>query len=212
MQQSLLGWRPRGGWRPGAGRRRTSERMPHVSREPSRKAVLHVTARVARGLPSLRADDVVRRIERSFRRGCARPDFRLVHYSIQRDHVHLIVEAADSLALGRGVRGLLIGVARAANHVWRRRGAVIGERYHHRRLPSPREVRNAIAYVLKNARKHLRDRFEPDWIDPASSGRWFWARASGAPAGLAPARWPEQYSATANGPRHIGEARLLFKR
>ena len=155
MQPSLLGWRSRGGWRPGAGRKRRSKSVPHVRRTPVRNGVFHVTARVRRGLPSLRLFRVVERVEDSFRRGCTREDFRLVHYSLQRDHVHLIVEAADAAALGRGIRGLLIRVARAANAVWRRRGAVILDRYHHHRLVSPREVRNAIAYVLRNARKHL---------------------------------------------------------
>jgi hypothetical protein len=162
--------------------------MPHLSREPSRNSVFHVTARVRRGLPSLRSARIVRRIEFTFRRGCERPDFRLVHYSLQRDHLHLIVEAVDSRALGRGVRGLLIRVARAANRVWGRSGGVIGDRYHHRRLPSPREVRNAIAYVLHNAHKHLGS-LAPGEIDPASSGRWFWGRASDAPAVALPRYW-----------------------
>jgi hypothetical protein len=162
--------------------------MAHLSREPSRKSVFHVTARVRRGLPSLRSARVVRRSESSFRRGCERSDLRLVHYSLQRDHLHRIVEAADTRALGRGVRGLLIRVARAANRVWGRRGEVIGDRYHHRRLPSPREVRNAIAYVLNNARKHLGS-LAPREIDPASSGRWFWGRASHTPAVALPRYW-----------------------
>jgi hypothetical protein len=102
--------------------------------------------------------------------------------------VHLIVEAADTRAIGRGVRGLLIRVARAANRVWSRRGAVIGDRYHHRRLSSLQEVRNAIAYVLNNARKHL-ELFAPREIDPASSGRWFWGRALDAPAVAPPRYW-----------------------
>lgn len=187
MQPDLFGWRRRGGWRPGAGRKRTSRTVPHVRREPVRNGVFHVTARLRRELPSLRSRRVVLRIERTFRRGCAREDFRLVHYSLQRDHLHLIVEAADCSALGRGVRGLLIRVARAANAVWTRRGAVIAERYHHHRLRTPREVRNAIAYVLHNARKHLaglRGR-----LDPASSARWFWGESSDDPTVALPRFW-----------------------
>jgi REP element-mobilizing transposase RayT len=163
--------------------------MPHVPRAPARNAVFHVTARAARGLPSLRDARIVRRIEASFRRGCSRPDFRLVHYSIQRDHVHLIVEASESGALGRGVRALLIRVTRAANKVWGRRGAVSGDRYHHRRLSSPREVRNAIGYVLHNGRKHLRESVGRGWVDPASSGRWFWGGAMDVPAVAEPRFW-----------------------
>jgi REP element-mobilizing transposase RayT len=189
MQMDLLGWKSRGGRRAGAGRPRTSRRTAHVSREPSRNGVFHVTARIARRLPSLRGTRVVRQIEESFRRGCSRNDFRLVHYSLQRDHVHLIVEASDSRALGRGVRSLLIRVARAANRIWGRCGAVIGDRYHLHRLRSPREVRNAIAYVLRNACKHLGEAIVQGRIDPASSGRWFWRRGTDVPAVAMPRFW-----------------------
>ena len=189
QQQSLLGWRPRGGYRPGSGRKRTSDRIPHGPRETSRNAVFHVTSRAARGLPSLRKASLVRRIEDSFRRGCERPDFRLVHYSIQRDHIHMIVEATDVDALGRGIRALLIRVARAANAVWKRRGAVLGDRYHHRQLRSPREVWNVVAYVLNNARKHLGAAAVQGRVDPASSGRWFWQTASDLPSVARPKFW-----------------------
>jgi REP element-mobilizing transposase RayT len=189
MQLDLLGWRPRGGARLGAGRKRTSARMPHLSRAPSRNAVFHITARVAPGLPSLRTARVVARIETNFRRGCERADFRLVHYSLQRNHLHLIVEAAESRALGRGVRALLIRVARAANAAWRRYGPVIADRFHHRRLATPREVRNAICYVLHNARKHLGGPHSDNRIDPASSGRWFWKRATDRPTVALPSFW-----------------------
>jgi REP element-mobilizing transposase RayT len=79
--------------------------MPHERRAPFRKGVGHVTVRVIRGLPSLRKRRVVRAIEASFREGCERPDFRLAHYSIQRNHLHLIVEADDEASLGRGCAG-----------------------------------------------------------------------------------------------------------
>ena len=90
---------------------------------------------------------------------------------------------------GRGLRGLLIRVARAANRVWKRRGAVIAERYHHRRLASPREVRHAIAYVLNNARKHWAGLRSCRGIDPGCSGRWFWGQAQDPPAVARPRFW-----------------------
>jgi REP element-mobilizing transposase RayT len=96
--------------------------------------------------------------------------FRIVHFSVQRDHVHLIVEAHDRVALARGMQGLAVRAARGINRALRRGGAAWGDRYHARELKTPREVRNAIAYVLLNRRKH-----EPTarGIDPCSSGAWF---------------------------------------
>jgi REP-associated tyrosine transposase len=69
-------------------------------------------------------------------------------------------------------------LARAVNRTYRRRGPVLAERFHARALRTPREVRNAIAYVLLNARRHARRIWSGLAVDPASSGRWFdgWRR------------------------------------
>jgi REP element-mobilizing transposase RayT len=97
-------------------------------------------------------------------------DFRVVHFSVQSDHVHLIAEASSKRALSSGMRGVAIRVARAVNRALGRRGSVWSDRYHARPLPTPRTVRNALIYVLANARKHLR---AIAGIDPCSSAPWF---------------------------------------
>ncbi len=125
-------------------------------------------------VPSLRTARLVRELERTLARGCERGDFRLVHYSLQHDHAHLIVEAKDIDALGRGMNAIGARLARAVNRVFGRRGRVLAERYHSRALRTPKEVRAAVRYVLLNARKHARGRLRGRArIDPASSGRWF---------------------------------------
>jgi REP element-mobilizing transposase RayT len=109
-------------------------------------------------------------IEEAIRKSAA-TDFRIVHFSVQRDHVHLIVEAHDRAALTHGMRGLTIRAALAVNRALARRGRVWADRYHARELKTPREVRSAIAYVLLNRRKH--DARAPRGVDPCSSGAWF---------------------------------------
>lgn len=94
--------------------------------------------------------------------------FHVVHYSVQIDHIHLIIEADDRETLIRGAQGLAIRVAKAVNKALGRGGRVWG--YHFRELATPREVRNAIAYVLLNFRHHLRF---AKGIDECSSGAWF---------------------------------------
>jgi hypothetical protein len=99
-----------------------------------------------------------------------------LHYSLQRDHAHLIVEASSKEALGRGMKSVAARLARAVNRAFARSGAVLDGRYHLRLLRTPREVRSALAYVLLNARRHWFKRFglaPPVRIDEASSGRWF---------------------------------------
>jgi REP-associated tyrosine transposase len=130
-------------------------------------------------MPSLRRRDLVRRFERSLATLRARRDFGVVEYSIQSNHVHLVIEVTSADALGRGMKALGTRFARIVNRVFGRRGAVLRDRYHLRILRTPREVRNALAYVLLNVRKHRAQRglATPPRIDPASSARWFagWA-------------------------------------
>jgi hypothetical protein len=96
--------------------------------------------------------------------------FRLLHYSVQADHIHLLAEADGHVALVRGIQGLAVRVAKAVNRALRRRGRVWGDRYHARVLHTPREVRSALVYVLQNWRKH---RPGACGLDPRSSGAWF---------------------------------------
>ncbi len=154
-------------------------------------------------VPSLRTVRLVREVERSFAKACERGAFRLLHYSLQGNHAHLIVEADNERALGRGMKALGARLARAVNRVFRRSGPVLADRYHMRVLRTPREVRNALAYVLLNARRHAakagRRLSHAIRIDPASSGRWFdgWKRVLGSsdlpPQTTAPVATPRSW-------------------
>ncbi len=100
-----------------------------------------------------------------------------MHISIQRNHVHLLVEADSKRALSRGVQGFEISAAKHINAAvtestgTARTGAVFDDRYHQRLLTTPRQVRNALAYVLNNWRRHGEDRAVPArLVDPYSSG------------------------------------------
>jgi REP element-mobilizing transposase RayT len=136
---------------------------------------VHVTLRRGAGAPSLRSAAVFPAL-RGALAAASHSGFRVVHFSVQVDHVHLVVEADLPLRLARGVQGLAIRCARAVNRCAGRRGAVWSDRYHARALATPREVRRGMVYVLLNFRKHLR---AGPGIDPCSSGPWFdgWRRA-----------------------------------
>jgi REP element-mobilizing transposase RayT len=126
--------------------------------------------RACAGLVSLRAPRAFAAV-RAALAAASRSTFRIVHFSVQSDHLHLIVEAHDKDALARGARGLAIRVARAVNHALGRSGRLWGDRYHARALATPREVRNGIRYVLFNFKKHRPA--DPRRIDPCSSAPWF---------------------------------------
>ena len=163
-----------GGTRPGAGRKRSRDSgVSHERREAlSPHHPAHITTRLIAGLPSLRRRDVFDVLRPIFESGRSREGFRLVHFSVQSTHLHLIVEADNARRLSRGLQSLLIRIARNLNKLWRRKGRVFSDRYHARALRSPRQVRNALCYVLNNARKHGQ-RFAQGELDPFSSSDTF---------------------------------------
>jgi putative transposase len=177
-RQTSFQFRTWGGARAGAGRRPNGSvaGVSHLRRPAlARQHPVHVTLRVQRGLASLREQRVFVRVRESLARARERFGFRLVHFSVQRDHLHLVAEASDRRALARGVQGLSIRVARAVNRQLERKGRVFADRYHARALKTPRAVRMAVRYVLLNARKHERGRssLPSGFVDSRSSAPWF---------------------------------------
>ncbi|NUO51822.1 MAG: hypothetical protein HOV80_23475 [Polyangiaceae bacterium] len=164
------GW---GGRRPGAGRKRANPSArastAHRDRGVHRRAEpMHVTLRRGRNLPSFRADLAFRVLTDAIG-ASQRGTFRITHFSVQVDHIHLLVEASDKATLSAGMRGLVIRMARRLNAALHRRGRVWADRWNGRALSTPREVRNALAYVLLNGRKH---RAIPFGLDPCASVLW----------------------------------------
>ena len=125
-----------------------------------------VTAKLASGLPSLRRGAAREIAWRALGAAKSRSDVCVIHFSLQSNHLHAIVEARDERALGRAMKGLCVRIARALNQVAQRRGRVFADRYHSRPLRTPREVRYALAYTLNNARKHG---VSVEGLDPCSS-------------------------------------------
>jgi hypothetical protein len=150
--------------------------VPHRERAKLTTCVpLHVTLRLARGLPTLRQTQTHRILREALAAGSQRVGFRLVHYSAMSNHV-LVCESNDAKRLGRAMQGLCVRIARALNNCWKRCGTVFDHRYDARALRTPREVKNVLVYVLHNAHHHgLR---LPDGLDPFSSADSFdgWAQ------------------------------------
>jgi REP element-mobilizing transposase RayT len=114
----------------------------------------HVTMRVGGGRPSLRGSRSFRAIKGALHHGKERFGLRIIHFTVQGNHLHLLVEAEDALALTRGMKGLTVRMARALNKAHALRGQVFPDRFHSRALKSPREVAYAMRYILGNYMKH----------------------------------------------------------
>jgi putative transposase len=173
LEFELFSW---GGRRKGAGRRLAEGRRPGVKHE-RRKAVsrhhpMHVTMRLVDGLKSLRNREMYAVVKSAIEIASKRVGFAVVHYSVQTNHLHLLIEADGRASLARGIQSLGVRIARNLNKLLRRRGVVFADRYHVHTLRTPREIHHALAYVLNNARRHAHKRgvkLEKDFVDPISS-------------------------------------------
>lgn len=181
--QGSLAFRQRGGRRRGAGRPAKGARAG--SRHQRRafldaKYPVHVVLRVEPCIGSLRRCRMYRAIVEATLTAARRERIRIVHVSIQRTHLHLLVEAADSAALSSGMQGFQISAAKHINAALgqdspgpRRRGRVFVDRYHAEIITSPTQAHRALGYVLCNFRKHREDHAAPargwryDWFSSA---------------------------------------------
>jgi len=147
--------------------------VPHLSREEiNPRHPVHVTMRVQPGIGYLRAYRRARLLEDAFREARLRFGMRIIHYSIQGNHLHLLVEVDSADSLSRGMQGLAIRIAKGLNILADRKGAVFADRYHAHTLRTRREVSNAVRYVLGNYRHHTREYLPPRWEDSLSSVRF----------------------------------------
>ncbi len=160
----------RGGARPGAGRKKSRELHfdPSHARRPelSYKHPVHAMLRTLPSVPRLRQGagyEAIRAVLLHFGDG---NDFRVIHISIQRNHLHLIVEAANKQTLRRGMQRFAIRAARALNAEFEREGKVFAFRYHAKQITSAHYARNAISYVLNNWRRHRADQFNSEMSMP----------------------------------------------
>ena len=151
---------------------------------------MHVTVRMRGEVYGLRSGRCFRVLKRAFAAARAKFGMRLCHFAVMGNHIHFLVEAEDSAALARGMKGLGVRMAKALNRVMGRRGAVYADRYHLRVCRTPTQTARALEYVRANARKHglIRGGLDPysSWVarDVVVAARsWMlaegWRRARG---------------------------------
>jgi REP element-mobilizing transposase RayT len=177
MRQRIFGFARRKYRRraPGAGRKRVlpgKPRLPHRVREriPARLPV-HVTWRIEAGLPTLRTKQLAGAFASACAGAQARFGMRVVHFVVESNHIHLVVEGISTPAM----KGLGVRVAKAINRKVGRQGRVIGDTYHARALRTPAEVRRAVHYVLHNHEQHTGRRHTDAHhlvVDAFSSEAW----------------------------------------
>ena len=158
LQEQLGLFAPRrGGMRVGAGRKPAAGKRARVAhrRRPrlSRHHPVHAVLRVREDVTNLRGP-AFSTLLHCFKQGRARPGFRLVHFSVQSNHLHFIIEADDAPALARGMQALAIRIARNLNQILDRHGQVFEDHYFAAQMKSPAQVRHTLRYVFRNDEHH----------------------------------------------------------
>jgi REP element-mobilizing transposase RayT len=135
----------------------------------ARTLPVHVTMRMARHVYNLRSRRAFAVVGAAIAKAAERLGMRIVHFSVQGNHLHLIVEATTTDALSTAMQGFSIRVARGLNAMMGRRGRVLADRFHAHVLRTPSETRRAVAYVRENFRRHMREIGKP--VGPRSKRR-----------------------------------------
>ncbi|MBL8900259.1 MAG: transposase [Planctomycetes bacterium] len=157
VQQLEFDFRQHGGKRKGAGRKPKNAEagMPHRQRARKKRGQpLLITVRLADGLPSLRRGGALKLVLAALSASSDRHGMRIIHTTVQSNHLHFLVEADDRECVARAMNALLSPLARALNKLWGRRGKVFPDRYHDEVITTPTQARNALRYVLQNGKKH----------------------------------------------------------
>lgn len=164
-----------GGARKGAGRKPKAEQagIAHLRRPVlAARFPVHVTLRMLPHVWSLRSRRSFRVFARAVRAAAERFGMRVCEFSVQGNHLHLVVEATDRSALSRGMKGLGVRLAKGLNKLMSRKGQVLADRYHEHILRTPSEVKRAVSYLRRNHAKHVAERggrLDAGFVDSYSS-------------------------------------------
>lgn len=164
----------RGGRRKNAGRPVRVGGLPHSRREAIERLLpVHVTVRMAHHVYNLRSRRAFNVIGPAISKAADRFGVRILEFSVQGNHMHLVVEAAAHEALSRAMQGFSIRVAKGLNRMMNRRGRVLADRYHAHVLETSKEARIAVLYVRRNYHKHMAQIGKPvssSYVDPFATG------------------------------------------
>jgi REP element-mobilizing transposase RayT len=167
----------RGGKRLNAGRKPNGKKAgrPHTRRPVLERLLpVHVTVRVANHVYNLRSRRSFSVIARAIGAAAERFGVRIVEFSVQGNHMHLVVEASAHEALSRAMQGFSIRVAKRLNAMMNRKGRVFADRYHARFLEDSRDASRVVRYVRNNYRKHMAQVgkvLPATFVDPFASPR-----------------------------------------
>jgi REP element-mobilizing transposase RayT len=125
----------------------------------------HLTIKVRENKADIQSKKLLKALHHAIGRARLK-NLKVVHYTLEYNHVHLLVETNDHRILHAGMQALGISFSKAINKLKSYKGSVYKHRYHQRRIGSARELKNVLLYIFNNGRKHKRTTRR---IDPFNS-------------------------------------------
>jgi len=124
-------------------------KRPHLKRPSS----LHLTVKIKKNKAEIKNKSVLAILKRSIL-NARKQGLRVIHYSLEYDHVHLLIEADNNLILGKGMQAFGVTFSKAINRLKKLAGEVYKHRYHFRRISSCSELKNVMNYIFNNGLRH----------------------------------------------------------
>ena len=126
----------------------------HTSRALiSRPSALHLTIKLKKA--DIQNKVVLRILKHAIFRSRLQ-GLKVIHFSLEYDHVHLYVECGDNHVLGKSMKAFGVSFVKGINKYKKSLGSLYKYRYHLHIIKSAREAKNVINYILKNGIKHGR--------------------------------------------------------
>lgn len=127
--------------------------------------MLHLTIKVRENKADIKNKRILKLLHHAIKRARLQR-LKVLHYTLEYNHVHLLVEATNNQILHKGMQAFGITFSKWINRLKLRKGTVYKHRYHFHALRSTRERKNALNYIFTNGVKHGRTRSR---IDPYNS-------------------------------------------
>ena len=121
--------------------------------EIKKPSSLHLTIKIAKNKAGVKNKQILKVLKRAILKGRS-AGIRIIHFTLEYDHIHLLVEADCKIKLGRGMMRFGVTLAKGINHYRRDQGQVYKHRYHQRFITSRRDLKNVMNYIFHNGLKH----------------------------------------------------------
>lgn len=118
-------------------------------------SAFHITIKVRDNKADIKNKRILQSLHHAIKRARLQ-GVRVLHFTLEYNHVHLVIESSNHKELHKGMQAFGISLAKKINKLKNLKGTVYKNRYHQKLLKSRSEFKNAVQYVFGNGVKHKR--------------------------------------------------------